>query len=91
MAGDLADSVIGLLVGPDRVFEGFAADRDAEVVGVTLVGAVGDVRGAGQQRHVGVGAGDILHGRVARLLQGQGMAGGGNLGARGGDTDVLGV
>src|SRR5258708_7804478 len=65
MARYLGHGREGRLVGPDRVFDALAVGVDAEIIRIALVGAVGGALGAGEQRHIGVPARHILHGRIA--------------------------
>jgi Citrate synthase, C-terminal domain len=62
------------LVGPDRVHRTFAAGRNAEVGAVAFVGTIRLVRCPLQLRLIYVFARDVLHRRIRRFLQGQGLA-----------------
>ncbi len=65
----------GCFVGPDRIGGRPAVGGDGVVGGVALVGAVGAVGGGLEEGHGRILARDVLHGRVARLAQGEGAAG----------------
>ena len=45
----------------------------AEIAGIAFIRAVGAVRGLGEMGHLGVAARDVLHDRIARFLQAQGV------------------
>jgi hypothetical protein len=68
---DAGDGHIGRLVGPHRIDRARAAQRDAEVGGVPLVGAVSGMVGPFEERHVDVAARDVVDRRIARFPQRQ--------------------
>ena len=72
---DPGDGVKRGLIGPHGIDRAFAAQRDAVVSAVTLVGAVGGVSRAFEERHVDILSRDVLHWRVSRLAERRGLAG----------------
>src|SRR6202012_6074864 len=62
---------IGRFIRPYRVACALAARRDAVITAIALVGAVGRVIAALQQRHVHVLTGDVGHARIACFAQHQ--------------------
>src|ERR1700761_8927509 len=69
MVLDAGDGVVGLLVGPDGELGFSSADGNAVVGAVAFVRAVGIVRGPDEQRHVCIGARDVVDGRVSLLIE----------------------
>src|ERR1700722_20257451 len=58
------DRFVRSFVGPHGVRRARAAGRDAVIGAVALVGAVGRVVGAGEQRHIDIFARDVEHRRI---------------------------
>src|SRR4030095_783084 len=68
---DRSDGRIRRLIDPDGILRSMSADRNAVVGAVALVGAVGTMVRAFQQRHVDILSRDVLDRRIRSFLQGQ--------------------
>src|SRR6267143_1015157 len=74
-------------VAPYRVDRAFSAGRNAVIGALAFVGTVRLMPGPSQLRHIDVLARDVLHRRISRFLQGQGLAAIGDAFAVHGDRD----
>src|SRR5437660_8077520 len=66
---DRGDGCIRCLVGPHRIHRSVAAERNAVVSAVALIGAIGVMVGSFQQRHVDILLRDVLDRGVTSLSQ----------------------
>ena len=79
------------LIGPHGVRRTIPAERNAEIGTVALIGAVGSVFRALEQRHVYVVAGHVVNRRIARFAKDESVPRIGHDTARDRDDDPVGI
>ena len=79
------------LIGPHGVRGTISAEWDAEVGAVALIGAIGGVLRALEERHVNVIAGHVVNRRIAGLAKDESVPRIGHDAARDRDHDSVGI